>query len=142
MKKLMVLYFSLAMTPAFAQDQELLNQAVEEMTAGDLTAAAQEAVKTLASAAKDRILIRDIFSAEIKGPQGQTVGTVENLAVIPGGQIVAALVETAQGRTIAVPFKAVKVARAAGKLALSLPVGLSELEGMEALQSLTGELGD
>jgi len=131
----LTLLCSLGVAPALAQDS-LLNAAAEQMNAGDMASAAREAADTLAEAAKNRILIEDLFGTEITGPGGETIGTVDNLAVIPGGQIVAALVQTRDGQRIAVPFKAVKLSRAAGKLAASLPVGLSELQGMEELQSL------
>jgi len=136
---IMAMGFFLGLAPALAQEG-LLNAAADGMDAEGLASTAQEAADTLAQAAKNRILIRDLFGAEITGPEGEAIGTVQNLAVIPGGQIVAALVEMDDGTRIAVPFKAVKVSRAAGKLSASLPVALSELEGMEALQSLARQM--
>jgi sporulation protein YlmC with PRC-barrel domain len=107
---------------------------------GDIASAAGSAVDALASSAKDKLLVKDMLGAEVKGPDGKTIGTVENLVVLPGGRIVAAIVATDAKDTgrIPVPFSAVKIARAGGKLGFELPVGLSELKGMKEVQALAG----
>lgn len=109
---------------------------------GDLASAAGDAVKALQSAAKDSLLVKDILGAEVTDPRGGTVGHIENLVVIPGGRVVAAIVaikDKGMGR-IPVPFAAVKLQRKAGKLGVALPATLSEMKGMKEVQALTQAL--
>ena len=60
--------------------------------------------------------------------------------VVPGGRIVAAVLQTSGGesRRIAVPFSLVKLSGTADKL--SLQATLQELQNMPAIQSLTAAL--
>jgi hypothetical protein len=67
----------------------------------------------------------------------------QNFVVIPGGRVVAAIVATdvkGTGR-IPVPFSMVKVPHTAGKLGLTLPVGLSELKNIKEIQTLAAMPG-
>ena len=107
---------------------------------GDLTSASSiaSAAQTLAGQAGDRVLVRDLLGKELKGADGNTVGTVEDLAVIPGGRVIAAIVSTGEGSRIAVPFAAVKLAGSASELQVSVPA--SELTGLTELQSLAQSL--
>jgi sporulation protein YlmC with PRC-barrel domain len=115
---------------------------VKAQTPGDVTSAAKSAVETLTSAAQDKLLVKDMLGADVSGPDGKTIGTVENFVVIPGGRIVAAIIATDAKDTsrIPVPFSLVKVTRTAGKLGLTLPVGLSELKGMKEIQTLAAAI--
>lgn len=107
---------------------------------GDIASAAKSAADELASGAKDKLLVKDMLGADVTGPGGEKIGTVENLVVVPGGRVVAAIVATDAEDTgrIPVPFSVVKMAQAGGKLGLELPVGLSKLQGMKEVQALAG----
>lgn len=107
-------------------------------TMTDVTSAAKSAAKTLGSAAQDKLLVRDMLGAGVSGPNGKTVGTVDDLVAIPGGRIVAAIIATdaADMGRIPVPFSMVKVSRTAGKLGFALPAELSELKNMKEIQAL------
>lgn len=96
-------------------------------TTGALPTSPGEAAEMLRDAAENAILVRDLFGAEIAGPDGTTVGTVENLAVVPGGRIVAAIVERSDGTRVPVPYAAVTLERKAGAVAGTLDRPLSEL---------------
>lgn len=124
---------------ALIQDAPLPAEAAEPTTSGGIASAAKSAAGALASAGKDKLLVKDMLGAEVTGPGGETIGTVENLAVIPGGRVVAALLSTRSKDTgrIAVPFSAVKISRGAGKLGLGLPMSLSKLKSMDKVQALT-----
>jgi hypothetical protein len=71
------------------------------------------AATSLAGAAKDRLLIKDLLGKDLTGADGQAVGTVQDFALAPGGRLVAALVRLQNGSRIAVPFSAIKLAKAA-----------------------------
>jgi hypothetical protein len=43
----------------------------------DVTSAASEAASALKSAAKDKLLIADLIGADVTGPSGSRVGTME-----------------------------------------------------------------
>ncbi len=109
---------------------------------GDLASAAQNAIQALPSAAKDKLLVKDLLGAKVVGPGGNPVGTVEDLVVVPGGRVVAAIISTkAKGAgRIPVPFSAVKLSRTAGTLGLTLPVEVSKLRAMKEIQSLADQL--
>jgi ribosomal 30S subunit maturation factor RimM len=109
----------------------------------DLTSASAiaSAATSLAEMVQDKLLIRDLLGKEITGSNGDRLGTVENLAVIPGGRIVAAIVSTDGGTRIAVPYTAIKVTRAAEQAQLQAKVPASELTGMSELSSLADSLG-
>lgn len=107
---------------------------------GDLTSgsAIASAAESLAGQASDSLLVRDLFGKELKGSDGEVVGTVDDLAVIPGGRVVAAIVSTRDGAQIAVPFAAVKLTGSAS--ALEVPIAASELSGLTALKSFADSL--
>lgn len=109
---------------------------------GDLTSASgiASAARNLAGEAEDRLLVRDLLGKELKGADGNTLGTVEDLAVIPGGRVVAAIVSTGNGKRIAVPFAAVKLAGTGSSL--EVPVAASDLAGRAELRSLAESLSD
>ncbi|WP_230533399.1 PRC-barrel domain-containing protein [Microvirga roseola] len=124
--------------PATAQGTPNPAQAAQQLMPGDVASAAKSAADTLTSSAKDSLLVKDLLGAQVSGPGGDTVGTVDNLVAVPGGRIVAAiLVPQGQGGDrIPVPFSIVKVAKTSGKLGITLPVSLSELKGMKEVQQL------
>jgi hypothetical protein len=118
------------------------NAQVKAQTPSDVTSAAKSAAETLTSVAQDKLLVKDMLGADVSGPGGKTMGTVENFVVIPGGRIVAAIIATDAKDTgrIPVPFSLVKVTHTAGKLGLTLPVGLSEMKGMKEIQTLAAAI--
>lgn len=126
--------------PAFAQSSD--SQPLSQMAPGDVASATTEALHTLGSAAKDKLLVRDLIGAKVTGPSASPLGTVEDLVVIPGGRVVAAIISPNAkdlGR-VPVPFSVTKISHYAGKLELTLPVSLSELKGMKEVQSLAQAL--
>lgn len=129
-----LLLLGLAAAPAAAQAAFDLP---DETTDPSALASAAE---TLARDAADRLLVRDLLGAEIQSADGETLGTVENFVVVPGGRLVAAVVETADGTRLAVPFPAVKLAAASrdGAMKLTLPAG--EVRSAEALRTLAETL--
>lgn len=103
----------------------------------DLASAAKEAATALSDSAKDSLLVRDLLGATVTAPGGEKSGTVEDLVVVPGGRIVAALVKTgSDGERIPVPFSAVKVTRSASKLSLELPESIEALKKDSAVDAL------
>jgi hypothetical protein len=109
----------------------------------DVTSAAKSAAETLTSAAQDKLPVKDILGADVSRPGGKTIETVENFVVIPGGRVVAAIMATDAKGTgrIPVPLSMVKVPHTAGKLGLTLPVGLSKLKNMKEIQTLAAMPG-
>lgn len=97
-----------------------------------------KAVESLRGQARDQLLIRDLLDRELVGADGGTVGTVENFVVVPGGRLVAALVETGDGTRLAVPFQLVKLAAGAEKVQATVSAG--ELTSTSRLKDLAGEL--
>jgi sporulation protein YlmC with PRC-barrel domain len=100
------------------------------------------AAQALSEAGMDRLLIKDLIGKELTGSDGNTIGTVEDFAVIPGGRIIAALVSTSDGTRLAVPYAAIRVANAATSASLQVPISASELLDMGELQSLASSLTD
>lgn len=43
--------------------------------------------------------MKDLLGANVTGPDGSTVGIVENLAEIPGGRVVTAIISTTPKNT-------------------------------------------
>lgn len=125
---------ALAAGPTAAQDGGVLPDNLTNASA------IASAANSLAGAAQDKLLIRDLLGKQITGSDGNRLGTVENFAVIPGGRIVAAIVSTGGGTTIAVPYTALKVTRAAQQAQLQTTVPASELTGMSELKSLANNL--
>lgn len=117
--------------PASAQDLPTF----DDLTSASAIASAAE---SLESKLGDRLLVRDLLGKELKGADGESVGTIEDLAVVPGGRVIAAIVSTGDGSRIAVPFAAVKLADSASRV--EVPVAASELTGMSALGSLATAL--
>ena len=103
--------------------------------------AAQKAADQLKGNAKSKLLASQVIGRQITGPGGKTAGTVEDLVVVPGGQVVAILVNpSGGGQPVALPYGALKVSAAssaADEMGLSLPVGLDEVRGMQGMQALT-----
>lgn len=114
--------------------------AAHAQSLGDLAGAAESAAETLKSAAADKLLVADMLGAEVTGPGGEAIGTVENLAVVPGGKLVAAILTLENGERLPVPYQMVKVSRAQGKLDIELPVTLEDLRGDEAVNALAAAL--
>ncbi len=90
--------------------------------------------------AEDRLLVRDMLGEPLLGGDGETVGTVEDFVVIPGGRLVAAMVETGDGTRIAVPFAAVKLGQAAAAGMMQVPLDASDIRGSAELRSLAETL--
>ena len=127
---LRALTLALLVTPTYAHAQ----------SPGDLAGAAKEAADTLKQAAADKLLVADMLGAEVTGPGGERLGTVENLVVVPGGKLVAAILALEGGEKLPVPYRMVKVSRAQEKLGVSLPVTLEDLRGDEAVEALAEAL--
>lgn len=128
----------MSLQPATSQSAPNPAQAAKQMAPGDIASAAKSAAQTLTSNAKDKLLVKDLLGAPVHGPNGSAIGTVEDLVVLPGGRVVAAIVSTKSKSTgrIPVPFAVVKLSRTSGKLELNLPVQVSELTGMKEVQEL------
>ena len=101
-----------------------------------------EAAATVAELGADKILIADLIGLEVRGPEGGPVGTVEDLAAIPGGRLVAALMTLEDGTPIAVPYAALKVTGARDALEATLPVAAAELSDMPELRDLAASLSE
>ena len=116
--------------------------AAASVASGDLAGAASEAADAIEGAAEAKLLIADMIGAQVKGPDGATLGTVENLVVVPGGTLVAAIlaVQGTDGEHLPVPYRLVKVSGAADALGVSVPVGLEELRANEAVAALASAL--
>lgn len=127
--------------PAFAQDA--FAQDVPDAGAA-LPADVGGAAELLRGAAEDALLLRDLLGTEVSEPGGNAIGTVENFVVIPGGRIVAAVIETSDGDRLPVPFAAVKLEAKSGEAQAALDRPLSELredEGFGALRDAVPDLG-
>ncbi|WP_349371140.1 PRC-barrel domain-containing protein [Salinarimonas sp.] len=125
--------------PALAQQQSGAAATPTPMPRPDGMA---EAATALRDAAENALLVRDLLGKEVADPSGGSVGTIANLAVIPGGRIVAAILETPDGTRVPVPFAAVKVAAKASTVSLTKP--LSELQAGDAygaLEDAAAQLG-
>lgn len=114
--------------------------AAHAQSPGDLAGATKEAADTLKQAAADKLLVADMLGAEVTSPGGERLGTVENLVVVPGGKLVAAILALEGGEKLPVPYRMVKVSRAQEKLGVSLPVTLDDLRGDEAVEALAKAL--
>lgn len=130
----------IAATPAVAQQTGVAGMAESLTDPGRIGDAAQKAADQLAGKAKSKLLASAMIGREITGPGGDTVGTVEDLVVIPGGQVVAVLVKPGEGQPVALPYGALKVSAASSAaegVGLSLPVGLEDARAMQGMQALT-----
>ncbi len=103
---------------------------VETLTdASAIGDAASKAADELAKKGKASVLASEMIGREVTGPGGGALGTVQDLVVVPGGQVMAILVAPkGGGAPVALPYRALKVsgaAKAADQLGLSLPVSLA-----------------
>lgn len=119
---------------------EAAGDAASSVATGDLTGAASEAVDALKGADEARLLIADLIGAEVTGPGGQVLGTIEDLVAVPGGTLVAAILAVEGGERLPVPYQLVEASRGADALGVSLPVGLEELRADETVAALASAL--
>jgi sporulation protein YlmC with PRC-barrel domain len=127
----------IALPLPLAAQSDLIEALTDPAAIGD---AAQGAADRLASEAEDKVLVSEMIGREVTGPGGERVGAVDDLVVVPGGQIVAVLVSPAEGAPVALPYRALKVsaaASAAEQMGLSLPVSLEDARAMQGMQALT-----
>ena len=127
---LMSALFLAAMTPAFGQG---LDDAMD-----DPFASAADAVVDMA---ESKLLIRDLLDTEIMGADGDSLGTVSDFVVLPGGNLVAVTVDLSDGGRIALPFELVKIQEGA----ITATETAADLTGSQRLQDLAQtllELGD
>lgn len=127
------LALALTAVPAAAQDLGDL------MTPDKVDAAAGDAAEKLAEAGKDKLLLADLIGAELKGPDDGTIGTIENLVATPSGALVAAVVSVDDER-LAVPYRAVKVARSGDTVQAQISMSASDLKESETVKKLTEAL--
>ncbi|WP_372426064.1 PRC-barrel domain-containing protein [Salinarimonas chemoclinalis] len=123
----------LAAAPTLAQDA---------MPLEDLGGAISDAASALEDAGEDALLVRDLLGMELTDPSGETAGTVRDFVVVPGGRLVAALVETPDGARVPVPFAAIKLADRGETARATLSRPLSEVtasDGFEALEEAMPE---
>ena len=109
----------------------------------DLDAAASQAADLaaqLGETAADRVLVADLLGREVIGPDGEALGTLDDLVVLPGGNLVAAVIARPDGTPVALPWDAAKAGVAAGR-PVEVPYTGAELDGAQALRELTGALG-
>ena len=102
--------------------------------------ALREVASRLGEEAKDRALIADLLDKTLKGSDGDTIGKVRDFVLVPGGRLIAAIVETTDGPRIALPFTAVKLVGSAQSRGLEVPLTASEVSEMEELESLADSL--
>jgi len=107
----------------------------------DLGPAATDALQSLRDAARDRVLVGDLMGAEVDGPSGEALGTVRNLAAIPGGRLVAVVIELPDGERVAVPWQLVSLSRTADAVGLSVPVRADALLENQAVKEMSDLLG-
>ena len=103
--------------------------------------AVRDAGSCLGEAAREQVFVADFPDSDAKGPGGDVVGTVRTVAVIPGGTIVAMVIDLEDGGRTAVPCRAVTVSRAPGQAGMTIPFTLAEMTGDAALAALGEALG-
>jgi hypothetical protein len=101
---------------------------------------ARDAAERLRDIAEDRLTIADMLGTEVIGADGMAIGTVADFVALPGGNLVAAVVEREGGGRIALPWDAVQAGVAAGT-EVELPMTEAELDGAEAIRALNEALG-
>ncbi|CUH33554.1 PRC-barrel domain protein [Jannaschia seosinensis] len=106
----------------------------------DVLSSATDVASEIADAAEDRLLIADILGREMIGADGNSIGTVENFVVLPGGNLVAAVIARKDGSRIALPWKAVQAGLAVEGSDITLPMSGEEIDGSEPLRKLTDSL--
>lgn len=133
-----VLALTLPMAAAAQGAPDLPAELPAEIAGSEAMASAARAIL---DAGVDEILIGDLIGTTIEGPEGEALGTVENLVAVPGGRLVAALMTLEDGTRIAVPYQALKLSGAAEALEATLPVSADELRAMGELEDLAARLG-
>ena len=123
--------------PALAQDG--LPDLPDEIAGSEAMASAARAIL---EAGEDKFLLADLIGREVTGPDGAALGTVDNLAALPGGRLVAALMTLEDGTRIAVPYQALSLSAAAGTLEATLPMSADQLSDMDELKDLAATLGE
>ena len=137
---------ALAPAPALAQSgaADAATDAASSLASGDLGTAASSAAEAVRGAAEARLLIAGMIGAEVTGPNGEALGTIENLVAVPSGTLVAAILAVEGGERLPVPFELVKTTNrasgAADALGVELPIGLEELRADEAVTALADAL--
>lgn len=105
-----------------------------------------EAARDLAGRVADHVLVADMLGRDVIGPDGEALGTLGDLVVLPGGNLVAAVVDLGDGDgeggggRIALPWDAAKAGVRAGE-PVEVPFTRAEIEGDAALRDLSAALG-
>ena len=134
----MIRFVILALTLPMAAVAQGALDLPDEIAGSEAMASAAQAIL---EAGVDKILIGDLIGTTIEGPEGEALGTVENLVAVPGGRLVAALMTLEDGTRIAVPYQALKVSGAAETVQATLPMSAGDLRGMSELTDLAEQLG-
>lgn len=129
--------------PVPAAAMEPLQGLADPDAVADLAA---NAAAVVSEKARDTLLVRQMLGREITGPDGETVGTLGNLVMVPGGRVAAIIVLPASGEPVVLPYQALKLSAAAAAdeaVGLSLPLDLEEARSLGPVQELTAAvLGD
>ena len=128
--------------PPSAPAMEPLQGVADPDAVADL---AGNAARTVTEQARDTLLVREMLGREITGPGGETVGTLGNLVIVPGGRVAAIVVLPTDGDPIVLPYQALKLSAAASTgdaVGLSLPMDLDEARALGPVQELTGAVLD
>jgi hypothetical protein len=67
-------------------------QAVGQIAQGVVGSAVGDVIQALRSAAKDKLLVKDLLGVRVTDPGESTIGTVKDFVAILGGRIVAATI--------------------------------------------------
>ena len=86
-------------------------------------------------------MVADMLGAKVTTPSGDTAGTIRNLVAVPGGRLVAVILELSDGQKLAVPYDIMKVSSASDTLDLSIPMGVEALTGSQAVKEVSSLLG-
>lgn len=107
----------------------------------EVASAVTEAASQLKSRGKDKIMISKVLGSQVKGPSGQTYGTVDDLVIIPGGRVVAALIKPSDGGDIVpIPYTALKLGSASAKGNVVISQSLDEIRDSQATEELRAAL--
>jgi sporulation protein YlmC with PRC-barrel domain len=131
--RLPALTAAIVLVPALAPAQEVPGLSQIEGAAGDL-------LDRGIDLGADVLLIADLLGREVVGPDGGSLGTVEDFVLIPGGNLVAALIARPDAPTIALPYEAVSAGVAVNG-PVEIPMTGAEIDGSEALARLSRALG-
>ncbi len=103
----------------------------------DVATATKDALSALESAGRERLLVGSLIGSDVSGPDGEVVGTVDDLVVIPGGRIVAALIQPRDGGDVVpVPYQLVKLSHGAETVSAFLPDDLASFAGGDLTKKL------